>query len=307
MLHRKGLLLFTKCHLIRRLRGSGASDHSVGRRRTWRSLRAGRALMLLLPACSTLVGMGGCDAFNPAFVNLLDPTGSAQFATLDNAPGHVVIAFVNNAVVDERLLTLLLQTSPRLADSLSEAEKRALRPRMIVRVRITFRDGTSQLIEFIDGSGYLVDDAFDALSVTDLNLNDLNTVVVVCDVARVEVVDPVSVFVPVTWTVFAFVDPTGLNPGFFREARQEVPKFVPLRVDDVDDELNTLLRRNIGIRDAPVPIDPVRCGSVVAITLDGVLSVPFFDQGGGRPGFDIRDLETAASIGGRYEFNLVVR
>ena len=51
--------------------------------------------------------LAGCGAFNPAFLSTFFPGGAAQFSTLDNAPGHVVIGFVNNAEVDERLLAYL--------------------------------------------------------------------------------------------------------------------------------------------------------------------------------------------------------
>ena len=102
-----------------------------------------------LLACLLSLGAGGCGVFNPAFVNLLDPAGTGQFATLNNAPGHVVIAFVNAAEVDERLLAFLESTEGGNL-ILTDAEKRALRPRMRLRARVTFADGTSQTIEFVD-------------------------------------------------------------------------------------------------------------------------------------------------------------
>jgi len=52
----------------------------------------------------------------------------------------------------------------------------------------------------------------------------------------------------------------------------------------------------------------VVCGSVVAVNISGVLSVPFLPQSiEGEPSYDIDDLQTAASIGGRYEFRVTVR
>jgi hypothetical protein len=244
---------------------------------------------------------GGCGAFNPAFLDLLDPTGSGSFATLDNAPGHVVVYFANNAEVDERLITYL-ESAEGGGLVFSDAEKRSLRPRVRLRVSVTFTNGTTQTIEFIDGTPDLVEQNFDAQAFPDLNQNDLNQVAVICDVARVEVVDPIEVFIPITWSVYNFVEPTGFNEGFYRLASEESPKFVQLQVDDVDEDLNTLLRRNIGIRDVASPVSDLQCGSVVAITLDGVLSVPFFRPVGNVPGFDNEDLESAASLGGRYEF-----
>ncbi len=278
-------------------------DTSWGSGRVTARLPAGGLRVFI---CCLGLGLGGCDAFSPAFTNLLDPAGTAGFATLANAPGHVVITFVNNADVDERVVNFL-DGIGGFADDLTDAQKRALNPRFRLRVRVTFTDGTFQLVEFLDGSADLVDPTFVAESEPDLNQNNLNTVVVVCGVARVDIVDPIQVFVPVMWTVFDFVDPTGLNPGFFRVGRQETPRFVTLQVDDVDEDLNTLLQRNIGIRDAPGPVDDPLCGSVVAIVVNGVLSVPFFAQGGGTPGFDILDARSAASLGGRYEFRVTLR
>ena len=161
-----------------------------------------------------------------------------------------------------------------------------------------------QLIEFIDGSTNLVKPSFNVEALPDLNQNDLNTVIVRCDVARVEVIDPIEVFVPIAWNVYDFVEPTETVPGYWRVSREERAKFVTLQVDDVDADLRTVLRRNIGIRDAPAPMDNPACGSVVAVTLDGVLTVPFFQ---GEPGYDALDEESAASVGGRYEFRVSVQ
>ncbi len=254
---------------------------------------AGRMSVLV---CCVALGLGGCNAFNPAFLALLDPSGSGGLSTIPNSPGHVVITFANNADVDERVVAALENSGLELPE--------AVKPRFRLRVRVTFTDGSSQLIEFIDGSAELIDPTFNAQSEPDLNQNDLNTLVVVCDVARVEVVDPIEVFVPLTWSVFEFVEPTGLNEGFFRELRTETPRFVALETDDVDEDLNTLLQRNIGVRDAPAPVDNPLCGSIVAITVNGVLSVPFFE---GDPGYDTIDARSAASLGGRYEFAVTQR
>ncbi len=252
------------------------------------------ARLMSLFVCLVALGLGGCNAFNPAFLALMDPSGSGGLSTLPNSPGHVVITFANNADVDERIIAELEGKGLELSE--------AVKPRFRLRVRVTFTDGSSQLVEFIDGSASLVDPTFNAQSEPDLNQNDLNTLVVVCDVARVEVVNPIEVFVPLSWTIFEFVEPTGLNEGFFRATRTETPRFLALQADDVDQDLNTILQRNIGVRDAPAPVDNPLCGSIVAITVNGVLSVPFFAQGGGGPGYDSADASAAASLGGRYEF-----
>jgi len=250
----------------------------------------------------------GCSAFNPAFVNLIDPTGTAGLATLPNPPGHVVLTFVNNAEVDERLLEFL---ASRL--NLTDAQKRNLRPRVRFRVRITFTDGTFQTVEFINGSRNLVDPAFDASAFPDLNQNDLNNVVAVCDVASIQI-EPgtnIEVFLPVELVGFELVEVT--NPGgntvttTFVERQRTLPQFRALQVDTVDEDGNIILRRNIGVRDAPSPTPNVVCGSVVAIVVDGVLSVPFLEGISDLPSFDIDDVDTVASIGGRYEFTVSVQ
>jgi len=52
----------------------------------------------------------------------------------------------------------------------------------------------------------------------------------------------------------------------------------------------------------------VVCGSVVAVVVDGTLSVPFFTAAGtGNPSYDINDVNTVAGIGGRYEFRVSVQ
>ena len=150
--------------------------------------------------------LAGCGAFNPAFVSLVAP-GAAQ--TLDNAPGHVVIGFVNNAEVDERLLAFMESPEGGNLD-LTDAEKAELRPRMRLRIQITFTDGSVQTIDFITGSSNLVDPRFDALASPDLNQNDLGNVVVLCDVASVQL-EPgsqIEVFIPVELTAFQLVETT---------------------------------------------------------------------------------------------------
>ncbi|MGB0715037.1 MAG: hypothetical protein ACPGXK_04110, partial [Phycisphaerae bacterium] len=85
--------------------------------------------------CVALVAGMGCGAFNPAFLNLLDD-GSGQFITIDNAPGHVIVSFINNAEVSERLVSYL--ESPEGGGLvLTDEEKQNLRPRMRFRVLIT--------------------------------------------------------------------------------------------------------------------------------------------------------------------------
>ena len=250
---------------------------------------------------------GGCGALNSSFLALFDFGEGISLSTIPNSPGFVVVTFVNNAEVDERLVSFL---APQL--ELTGAETRALQPRVRMRVRITFRDGTFQTVEMISGSRSFVEPGADAASLPDLNQNDLTTVVAQCDVASVEV-EPgssIEVFVPVTLTAFELVETDTEGGGVtteFQPRETRVPQFVALATDTVDDDGNVLLRSNIGVRDIPVPTTNVICGSIVAITMAGVLTVPFLDVvGANEPSFDRDDAETVALIGGRYEFRVSV-
>jgi len=252
-----------------------------------------------------------CGALNPAFINLIDTSGTAQFSTLDNAPGHVIIAFVNNAVVDEALLSFL-QSSEGGSLVLTDAERRALRPRIRARVRVTFADGSSQVIEYVDGSSKLVDSRFDARTFADLTGNDLGNTVVLCDVASVTL-DPgseVEVFVPVEVTGFDLVETTNASGGVvttFQPRTRIQPQFLPLRVDDVDADGNVTVLRNVGTRDVPTPVNNPVCGSVVAIAVNGTLSVPFLTVASTAPSFDQADAQQAGSVGGRFSFQISIK
>lgn len=261
---------------------------------------------LLLATLGTLVC--GCNAFNPAFINLVAPSDDTSLVTLTNPPGHVVVTVLNRTIVDEQLLNYL---KPKLG--LSDDQLRQLKPRVRMRIRVTFVDGTFQVIEFVTGSRNLVDPEFDAESVPDLNQNDRDNTVLLCDVARVEL-EPnsnVEVFVPTVVERWELVEDTDNLGGVVRELQrrgQTDPQFRALRLDDVDADGNVILRRNTGVRDALSPLPGVVCGSVVAILIDGVLSVPFLEEANTtNPAFDIADLETEAGIGGRYEFGVSVQ
>ncbi len=250
----------------------------------------------------------GCSAFNPSFVSLFDPTGTSSAGTVPNAPGHVVVAVSNQTVLDDRLRNYLL---PQL--NLSEAEAQALRPRIRMRVRITYIDGSFLTIEFIDGSPNLIDPDFDAQAFADLNQNDLNNSVALCDVASVQL-EPgtsVEVFLPVEILEFQLVETSGpggeINTTF--ELRSSIqPQFWPLEVDQVDEDNNVTLQQNIGARDVPSPTPNVICGSIVVFTVSGTLTVPFLDEvRPNDPSYDLDDAATEATIGGRYEFIVTVQ
>lgn len=259
----------------------------------------------------SLIGAGSCSAFNPAFVDVVVPGGTGS--TIDNAPGHVVIQFVNNAEVDERLIAYITSDDGGNLD-LTDLERRQLRPRVRLRVQVTFADESTNIIEFVDGSARLVDQAFDVTALPDLNQNDLTNAVVLCDVSRVEIAPQtdIEVFVPVPMVQYEIVEVVDANDivvGVTPVAREVLaPQFRPLQVDQIDEDGNVLVRRNIGVRDVPSPIPEPLCGSVVTIVLNGVLSVPFLDEFGIEvPSFDQNDASSVGGIGGRYEFVVGVR
>lgn len=258
--------------------------------------------VLLLVAGQT---MTGCNAFNPAFLNLVDPTGSGQFQSLDNAGGHVVVQVVNNADVDEELVNYLQS----VGHVLTAAERRSLRPRIRMRLRITFVDGTFQTIEFITGTASFVDPAFDSVAQPDLNQNDFDNAVVLCDVASVQL-EPgtnIEVFVPVELTAYELVETSGeggqVQTTFEARERQQ-PAFRALAVDERDADGNVTLEQNIGVRDVPTPITNLTCGTVVSLVIDGTLAVPFLRSVSAAPSYDREDLATVARIGGRFEFRV---
>lgn len=232
-------------------------------------------------------------------------------STLDNASGHVVIGFVNNATVDERLLSYL--ESPEGGGlELTDTEKQALRPRIRMSARVTFADAgnSSVVIEFESGSTKLVDQNFAAQAFSDLQEGELINGVFLCDVASVEV-DPgsdIEVYMPVQLTAYEMIEATtagGVVVGVTYEPRErQPPGFLTLQVDDVDENGRVQLMRNIDPRDVPSPVANPLCGSVVVIQVDGVLTVPFFTD---VPSYDREDEATEAGIGGRFKFLVSVQ
>jgi len=249
----------------------------------------------------------GCGALNPAFLTAISSSGGQSFVSLPNAPGHVIVGVVNNADVDERLVSYL---APQL--QLSDAEIVALKPRIRMRLRITFIDGTFQTIEYVTGSKNFIDPDFAGQAATDLSQNDFDNAVVQCDVTRVEL-EPgtnIEVFVPVALQQWELVQTTTTGGGLTSEYRQRAetpPGFLSLRVDDVDADGNTLLPRNIGVRDVMSPTPNVLCGSDVMVVIDGTLTVPFLTGVSEDPSYDIADTPTIAQIGGRYKFIVSVQ
>jgi len=260
--------------------------------------------------CGLVVAAAGCSAFNPAFLNLIAPGGGDGFVTLPNSPGYVVLALIDNATIDETLVSYL---NPLIVPPLTSAEILNLHPRVRLRLRITYSDGTFQTIEMIDGSTNFVDPTFDAQALPDLNQNELTNVVARCDVASIAL-EPgtnIEVFVPVPLIGFQLVQTTTgttVNNEFQRRTLIP-PQFRALQVDDLDPDGNVTLRRNIDARDVLSPTTNIVCGSVVAVVVDGVLSVPFLKNvpDNSAPSFDQDDAATVATIGGRFEFRVSVQ
>lgn len=279
------------------------------RRTGHRHARRAAALILPLLVCSLGLAGSGCDALNPAFLEIVAPDGT--LATMNNAPGHVVIAFVNNAEIDERVISYL-ESAAGGGLEFTDAEKQSLRPRVRARVVVTFRNGQQSTIEFVDGTPDLIEPIHADIAVPDLNQNDLDHVVVLCDVARVELVpSSIEVFIPVELAIWEWETTSDaesiLEVGFWRVRGRRLPSFWALRVDGVDANRNLTVRRNLGIRDVPAPVDAPLCGSVVTIVMDGTLSVPFLDGVDDSPSYDMNDAWSVGAIGGRYEFIVSVQ
>ena len=264
----------------------------------------GAGLPLVFSGLSVL--LCGCDALNPAFVNVFDPSGTSGRVSLPNTPGHVVVAFSNQTDIDESLLDYLL---PKM--TLTEAEVQALVPRIRMRVRITYIDQSFEVVEFQSGSTNLVDPEFAALSAPDLDETDFTNFVAVCDVDSVQQ-EPgtnIEVFIPVEMIGYQLVETTGQGGQTVTEFQPRsniVPQFRALGVDEVDENGDLVLQRNIGVRYTLSPVPNVICGSVVVITVQGTLAVPF-QITPDAPSFDQDDEATVAQIGGRYKIMVILQ
>ena len=258
------------------------------------SRRTATAIMV-----ATLCGLTvtGCDALNPGFIDVIAGDAAADFAQMDNAPGHVIITFINNTEIDEQIIAYL--ETQGWGGDLTPAEKQALSPRVRARARVTFANDEQTDIEFVTGSPDVIEPGFGAFAVPDVAGNDLDHTVVLCDVARVELFpESIEVFMPVELTVYELVE-TDFSTFWVIQA-QIAPRFRPLDVDTVDANMNVVVSRNISIRNLPAPVDTPRCGAVIAIVMDGALTVPFFR--GNAPSYDSSDRFSAGTVGGRYEF-----
>lgn len=264
-----------------------------------------RALQGTLLACVALsLSCAGGNILSAAFVDLLDPSGAS--ATVPLPSGYVIIGFVNNAEVDERLVSYLETQGLTLTDQ----ERADLRPRVRFRLLITFSNGNATSVEFVDGSSNLIDPDFSAAAFPDLNQNDLDNSVYLCHVARVELLSTIEVFMPVQLIGYQqriTVLPSGETQVDYVQNVVIDPHFEALEVDDVDEDQNIVLERNIGIRDVLAPVNNPGCGAVVGVVMTGTLSAPFLANVDDNPSYDVGDEATVARIGGRYEFSISVR
>jgi hypothetical protein len=247
-----------------------------------------------------------CTAFNPAFVDVVAGSGGAS---LENAPGHVVVAFVNNATVNERVIAYL-ESDAGGNLVLTPAQKRSLRPVIRLSLGVQYTDGSQQRLDFIQGSREFVSPLFAAQTEFDLDDPDSTNNVLVCDVDFANVLEDIGieVFLSVPVAEFEFVEPTEAQPGFFRLAEVIPPNFIQLQPDFVDGDGN-IIRANYAVENGPAPVINPLCGSVITITVNGEFSVPFFEApvAGDIPSYVDDNLNEAASVGGRYSFAVSVR
>jgi len=273
------------------------------RPRTYRLLR-------LAPWCVVLASVG-CDSLNPAFVSIFDPTGAS--ASLDNAPGHVIIAFINNVTFDDRLLTYL--ESNGNASQYSGATG-SLHPLIRATIQVRFTDQSVLQLEAITGNPDIVETGFPRPIFVDNTIDpEVFTRVGICDVESVTLVATnTEVFIPVEITAFQLIQTTNdagaITGNTFEPRTRTQPRFIPLQIDDVDANLNVVTVRNVDIRDVPTPVQNPVCGAVIGIVLEGTISVPFLERNGvavsDAPSYDQDDAATIAAIGGRYRFNVTI-
>jgi len=284
------------------------------RRPDWakRWLRVGAAVVVMT---APLWG-AACSALNPAFVDTLafvDQDSIIASSTLENAPGHIPVLLINNAIFSPELLAYMERVLPS-----SIPDEANLRPRIRLTVAVTFTDGNTTTFEFLDGTPLIegslnVDDPDfelpDLIVPEDLLTNDLDNAVALCDVSLVTIDGLIEMFVPVHLKEIT-VDEAGQGAEPTRQlVNVTEPQFQPLLVDEVDENGTVVVLRNFGVRNIPAPATNLLCGSVVAIVLNGVLSVPFVvdEIGETVPGFLDTDVGSQTSIPGRFDLLLTLQ
>ncbi|MCP4249100.1 MAG: hypothetical protein GY778_18815 [bacterium] len=294
-------------------------------------LRTGRVLLAVLGMAAGAValscGIPASSVFNPAFVDVLDAEGTGANATVENASGHIPVVFVNRTQFDPNLINYMndLKAAGRLsgvADPFASLD--GLRPRVRVRVRVTFENGNSLPFEFVDGDSLVEIDVRDAdlegggaIDTVDPRLteDDLARMVATCGVVRVEIEGDPQVFVPViTRRIQVEVgDESGEQTRVL--IGTDLPAFRPVLPDEINADRNTTLLRNYGVREAPASVRDLRCGAMVGIVMSGTVQIPFtgpedepedefVQEHSEVPGFITTDTTREASIPGRYKFEL---
>ncbi|MFH0981496.1 MAG: hypothetical protein V2A79_08155 [Planctomycetota bacterium] len=294
---------------------SGTGHHREAVGRSWFQ----GARFALLIALST----AGCSALNPSAINVLFPADVAASiggATTENAPGHVVIIFINNTHFDGNVLNFLRN---RGIDVDSDPN---LRPRARFQVQVLFSTNVITTFEFVDGSAVFdgvvtTVDANGVVTTTaatpppDLTENTLNNMVVLCNVAAVapaveitETTSSLEMFVP---TSLKEITVTATELGLIRRELKSVtpPRFVPLVVDAVDETGAVTEVHNFGTRDVPGFPTNLTCGSVVTFVLNGDLTLPFVvdETNANVPGYLDTDTPAQAAVPGRFELIVSVR
>ncbi|MCH7701158.1 MAG: hypothetical protein IID37_05685 [Planctomycetes bacterium] len=258
----------------------------------------------------------GCSALNPAFVDTLafvDQDSIIASSTLENAPGHIPVMLINNTIFSSELLAFLERFQPG-----SIPDDADLRPRVRFRVTVMFTDGNTTTFEFVDGSQLVQGDPIigdpdfdlvDLILPTDLTENALTNAVVLCDVALVTIDGVIEMFVPVNLKEIQVQDAGQGTEPTRQLTTITLPQFVPLLVDEVDDNNTVIVLRNFGTRDIPAPATNLLCGTVVAIVLNGTLTVPFVVDENGEtvPGFLDTDAGSQTSIPGRFDLELTLQ
>jgi hypothetical protein len=260
-----------------------------------------RSMAVRCVAVSLIAGIPfmGCGALNPAFVNQLGGGLAASLTTVDNATGHIVVTFSNNARIDEQLLNFLLADAATNLPGLLDVAAGTLKPAVRFRLLITYTDLSQATFEFASGTELLASPGFEEAVVTN--------VVFPCGVLSVELdpARPIEVYVPVELAEYELVQVAGAGGDVQRtefEIRERIPaQWEQLEVDDTDEQDFVTLQRNFAPGDTPAPITP-SCGSVVALVLEGALTVPFLIGVDEAPSYDRDDESTVAGIGGRYRF-----
>lgn len=236
-----------------------------GFRGTLSRARVGVRFAVVVAINATFGFVLSCDALSPNFLSAIGlPTIGPSSA------GHVAVVFRNDTQFDAELVQHLRDIG--VADELLDDPN--LRPLVRFVVRVTFVNGEQLDMVFRDGST-VIDPTFDPTLLPDLTRDQLNNVIVQCDVARVEVIETtLQIFIPVFFEITR-VDPGDENtPPFFVRLTRTAPAFELLERDEVDAQGLLLVQRNFDIRDAPAPVFPL-CGSAVVMTLSGTLRLPF--------------------------------